>query len=175
MKMIKAGRTSLVVVMSLFLALFAAGCGYHIAGKAGQMPGGVKSLSIPVFANNTGKPDIESIMTTAFVEEFVTTVNVFDDADALLAGVVKSYSLKAVSFTKDDINQEYRLTATLSLRLVRRETQEVLWSDENLSYYEDFIVNTEDVAATEEAEIEALRKLAVDTARVVKERMLENF
>ena len=160
---------------AVLAALWISGCGYHIAGKAGQMPGGIKSLTIPVFENGTRKPDIESIITAAFVDEFVTTVNVLDAGEAVMEGVIKSYELKPVSYTKDDVNQEYRLTVTVSLNLLGAGTDAILWSDENVVDYEDFIVNTSDVTATEEAEIEALRKLARDTARAVKERMLERF
>ena len=161
--------------LAVLAALWISGCGYHIAGKAGQMPGGIKSLTIPVFENGTRKPDIESIITAAFVDEFVTTVNVLDAGEAVMEGVIKSYELKPVSYTKDDVNQEYRLTVTVSLNLLGAGTDAILWSDENVVDYEDFIVNTSDVTATEEAEIEALRKLARDTARAVKERMLERF
>ena len=156
------------------LLLIIAGCGYHVTGRGGGgMPGDITELALPVFTNDTRKPDIEGAVTAAFAEEFLTTVKVTDSAPAKMLGVIKSYDLNAVSYSRDDVNQEYRLTVVFSLRIVSGEA--VLWSDTAVTDYEDFVVNTADVTATEEAEITALKKLARDTARLVKERMLENF
>ncbi|MBI5827305.1 MAG: hypothetical protein HZB22_06225 [Deltaproteobacteria bacterium] len=154
------------------------GCGYHIAGKGGAMPGGIKSVSIPVFTNTTAKPDIESVLTSAFVNEFITTVEVKEKSDALMQVTIKSYTLTPVSYTRSDVNQEYRLTVVLSVRLYKKENDapgKLLWSDENIVDREDYIVNSLDVAATRDRETEALKKLAKDTARLTKERILEDF
>lgn len=160
---------------AVFLALFS-GCGYHIAGKGGKLPGGVTTLSIPVFTNNTGKPDIEFTLSSAFVTEFVNTVNIVDkDAQAVMQGSIKSYTLTPISFAKNDITQEYRLTVAMVIRIVREDTLEVVWEDDNVVDYEDFSVNIGDVAATRDRETAALKKLSKDTARLVKERMLEGF
>jgi len=176
------------------LAVVLAGCGYHVAGKGGEMPGGVTEVSIPVFENRTAKPDIEGVITGAFVNEFNTTVNVTGSAPAVLTGVVKEYNLNAVSYTKSDVNQEYRLTVVLDLVLTvparedgeedveyvevdedGREVREVLWKDHHVTDYEDFVVNPSDINATRDAEQTALEKIAEDTARLVKERMLGDF
>ncbi|MBE9528777.1 MAG: hypothetical protein IME99_06025 [Proteobacteria bacterium] len=172
----RAGRRWFGVVLTLFLVpLLLGGCGYHIAGMGGKMPGGVTTISIPVFVNHTGKPDIEATITTRFAEEFRTTVEVIDNAEARLDGQIVSYNLKAVSYTENDINLEYRLTVILDLSLVSVETDKVIWKAGRVVDYEDFIVVTSDVTATEEAEIEAFKKLSTDTARNIKERMLDNF
>jgi outer membrane lipopolysaccharide assembly protein LptE/RlpB len=160
----------------LFLMIFFGGCGYHVAGKGGHLPGDFTTLSIPVFANNTGKPDIEFTLSSAFVSEFVNTVSIVDkDAQAVMQGSIKSYTLTPISFAKNDITQEYRLTVALAIRIVREETLEVVWEDDNVVDYEDFSVNIGDVAATRDRETAALKKLSKDTARLVKERMLEGF
>lgn len=162
----------------LFALLAAvAGCGYHVAGKGGKMPGGITSLSIPMFVNSTGKPDIEATMTSAFSTEFVTSVNVVkDNGDAVLRGVIKSYGLTPVSFTKSDVNQAYRLTVVLSVKIVQGTGGErVLWEDDNITDFEDFSVNINDISATRDREAEALRKISRDTARLTKEHILEMF
>ena len=156
----------------IFLLAFV-GCGYHIAGKGGKMPGDLASLNIPVFANAAQKTNIEAIVTNAFVEEMVTTVKVGSDGEGTLQGVIRSYSLSAVSYSKSDVNQEYRLTVVLAVSILKNGA--IIWQDDNISDYEDFAVNTANVTATKEAEEAALKKLAKDTARIVKERLLENF
>lgn len=167
-------KGTLVSVFTLVLLLLS-GCGYHIAGKGGRMPGGVESLAIPVFENRTAKPDIESDLTAAFVTEFVTSVKVEGEAGHAMYGVIKSYELKPVSFTKSDINQEYRLTVVMALTIVDKSSGQIIWREEKVTDYEDFTVNINNVNETTESEKAALRKLARDTARLVKERMLEGF
>lgn len=165
------------IVIFLFLPLLMAGCGYHIAGKGGKMPGDIKTLSIPVFANLTAKPEVESALTSAFVTELVTSVSIagFEEAEAVMYGTITSYSLTPVSYTKSDVNQEYRLTVAISVRIEKKDTGKILWEDPAITDYEDFTVNIADVSATREAEDQALRKLARDTSRNVKEKLLEGF
>ena len=165
----------LASVFVLLALLVISGCGYHTASKGGRMPGGVESLAIPVFENRTAKPDIESDLTSAFVTEFVTSVKVEEEAGHAMYGVIKSYGLRPVSFTESDINQEYRLTVELALTIVDKSSGRIIWRKENITDYEDFIVNINDVSETTESEKAALRKLARDTARLVKERMMERF
>ena len=160
-----------VLVVALLLV---GGCGYHVAGKGGGgMPGSITEFALPVFINETRKPDIEALVTSAFADEFLTTVKVTDSARAKMLGRIRSYNLTAVSYSRDDVNQEYRLTVVFAIKIVDGST--ILWSDNAVTDYEDFVVNTADVTVTEEAEITALKKLARDTARLVKERMLEDF
>jgi len=162
-------------VFALLALLLITGCGYHIAGKAGRFPGGVESIAVPVFVNMTVKPDIESDLTAAFVSEFVTSVRVEGSSPHAMRGVINRYELTPVSFTKSDINQEYRLTVELALSIVEKKSGKVLWHEDSVTDYEDFTVDINNVTETTEREEAALRKLAKDTARLVKERMLEGF
>lgn len=162
-------------VFVVLAMLAAAGCGYHVSGKAGRLPAGIESLTIPIFENRTTKPDIESDATSAFVDEFVTSVEMEGTAAHAMNGVIKSYDLTPVSYTESDINQEYRLTVVLGLSIVEKASGRVIWQEDRVSDYEDFTVNINDVTETTEREEAALRKLARDTARLVKERMLERF
>ncbi|MFQ5481102.1 MAG: LPS assembly lipoprotein LptE [Thermodesulfobacteriota bacterium] len=162
-------------MFAFFLCFFITGCGYHIAGKSGTMPGGVTAVTMPVFTNATTKPDIEGIITSAFVTEFLTTIDVNKKAGAEIKGVIRSYNLRGVSYTKTDVTEEYRLTVVLSLVMRDKKDGQVLWADSSISDYEDFRVDTTDVARTEEVEIEVFKKLSKDLARKIKERMLDGF
>lgn len=166
-----ANRPLALLVAILFIV---AGCGYHIAGRGGKMPGDITSLSIPIFTNSTSKPDIESAVTQAFVDEFANTLRITDNGDIVMAGIIRTYSLTPVSYTQNDVNQEYRLTVAMSL-VITRGQGDPLWQDDDITDYEDFTVNISDVTATKEAEFVALKKIAADTARFTKERMMEQF
>ncbi len=165
-------RTAVALLISL---LVLSGCGYHLTGKAGNMPGGVEGLYIPVFTNVTLKPDIESSVTAAFVNEFLTTVSIAEDAHFVMEGTIKSYDTAPISFSMSDVAQEYRLTVVMDLRIMKRATGEVVWQASGVADSEDFTVNTASPSDTREREAAALLKLARDTARLVKERMLVRF
>lgn len=164
------------ILYSIFCIL--SSCGYHIAGKGGNMPGNVTAISIPFFKNKIQKPDVETVITTALVDEFVKigiVKVVKENAEAVLNGAVTGYELTPVSFSKNDVIQEYRITIKLEVSLVRNSDGKILWEDKNVTDYEDFKVNAADVSATKKAEWDAVQKIAKDTSRLIKERILEKF
>ena len=168
-----AGRRLLFFLAAL--SLLFSGCAYHVAGKAGKMPGGITRLSIPMFTNSTRKPDIEAVLTNTFINEFITTVTVVSDADAVMQGNIIGYDIKTASYTGADVTQEYRLTVVYSIRIYLASDGTTLWEDGNITDYEDYKVNPNDVSATKEAEAVAFLKISKDTSRLIKERMLDNF
>ncbi len=161
-------------LLSIILFLILTGCGYHMAGRGPMTAWGISSMSMPVFVNDTRKPDIEGAITAAFINEFVNTVRIVDNGDAVMRGVVKSYTIVPISFAGIDVIQQYRLTLVFSLKIVKEDTGQVLWEDE-ISRYEDYTVNILDVTATNDAELAAMKKIASNSARLAKERVLERF
>jgi outer membrane lipopolysaccharide assembly protein LptE/RlpB len=163
-------RAPLLIILLFVLS----GCGYHLAGMGPLTAWGISSMSMPVFINDTRKPDIEGAITATFINEFVNTVKIVDKGDAAMKGVVKSYTVFPISFAGIDVIQQYRLTLVFSLKIVKEDTGKVLWEDE-ISRYEDYTVNILDVTATNDAELAAMKKIASDSARLAKERVLERF
>ncbi len=167
-------RVIKVLFLSAGFLLILSGCGYHIVGT-GPMPAwGISSMSIPIFVNDSRRPDIEGMATTAFVNEFVNTIKIVNNGDAVMKGVIKSYSLVPISFAGIDVIQQYRLTVVFSLKIIKTDTKKVLWEDE-ITRYEDYIVNISDVLATKDAEFAAFKVIASDSARLAKEHVLERF
>jgi len=143
------------------------------------MPGGVKKVAIPFFTNLTDRPGIETVITTAVIDEFVKTNQVAvvskEESEAILVGSLLSYKLTAVSYSTADVIKEYRLSIELSLRLIQKSDNIIIWKDDAISDYEDFTVTATDVSATKSTERNVLEKMAKDTARLIKERMMEAF
>ncbi len=168
-----------LVLLLIALSGALSGCGYHVAGKGGSMPGGITTISIPFFQNNTKRPDVETVLTTAIVDEFINTASLqvvkSGEGEATLIGSVTSYTLTAVSFDSTDVTQEYRLSVAVDLKLVRGSDERALWERKGLADYEDFKVTALDVDATKAAEREAFTKMAKDLARLIKEQMVEDF
>jgi hypothetical protein len=73
-----------------------AGCGYHTAGHAVQLPENVKTIAVPAFVNTTNTYRIEQMLTSSVVREFTTRTHyhILNDpseaADATLRGTVLS-------------------------------------------------------------------------------------
>lgn len=89
----------------LLLAVVAtAGCGYHTAGHAVQLPENVKTIAIPAFTNVTTTYRIEQMLTASVVREFTTRTHYHilnvpgDAADATLRGTVISTSSSPLTY-----------------------------------------------------------------------------
>lgn len=168
-----------IILPLAFCLLILSSCGYHFVGKGGHMPGYVTTISIPFFKNKVLlKPDVETLITTALIDEFVQSKIVKvdnEDSEAVLRGVITDYVRTPISFNKNDVIQEYRLSMKWEIELVRNSDGKVLWKDNNITDYEDFKVNAANIDATKIAELDAIRKMAKDMARLTKERMLEDF
>src|ERR1700721_3789197 len=84
------------VLLTLLAALFfSAGCGYHVAGRAGNLPSEWKTIGIPAFKNDTARYRIEQRFTAAVIRQFIqrTKYRIIQDpesADAVLHGEILS-------------------------------------------------------------------------------------
>jgi len=103
----------------IFLFLFVWGCGYQFAGKDTHLPPGVTSVAIPTLVNQTVEPGIEIVFTQAFLNEFINDrrVNVVDrrEADAILEGIIKSFSLASVSYNASGYALEYETIVAMDI------------------------------------------------------------
>ncbi len=181
----KYTASPLALLLIVFLVSLAiSGCGYHVSGGragsggegGGKLPGGAKTLSIPYFVNNTARAGVEAIITDAMVMEFKNIAEITDsDPEARIEGVVTRYELTPVAFTSTDIVQTYRLYITLSVTLVSAADSSILWRERSITDSEDYNVDINNISATKDAERQAFKNMSFDTARIIKERMLEGF
>lgn len=170
--------------MRLFTCTFAilllalSGCGYHLAGTGSSLPPDVKNIAIPQFSNKTLRPDIENQFTNALLDEFVKgkKVAVVEEsgADAVVKGVITGFETTPISFKGGDIIQEYRVTVTLEVSLIKKSDESVIWRDKNVSYFTEY-KNDPDVAISEANRDTAIKKIASDVARQLYSNILEGF
>jgi len=123
------------------LAAAVAGCGYSFRGT---LPEHIQTVAVPLFANKTGEPRIESLLTSAVVEAFSTNgrlrVVKREDADAVLEGEVVGYSLLSISYDSQANVRQYRLIMTINLKLLDMRRSAVLFEERNLREKADFQV-----------------------------------
>ena len=155
--------------------LLLGGCGYSVRG---HLPADVRTVAIPVLANRTSKPAVETEMTRALADAFATDgrlkVVSRDVADAVLEGEVMGYELISIAFDPAANVRLYRLVVTMNVKLrdLRRDT--VLFDGVGLSEKADFRVSGT-VSETISREEIALRSAALDIARAVVALAIERF
>ena len=166
-------RRGLLLASALLLLL--GGCGYSLRGT---LPGHIRTVAIPVFANKTQEPAVENLLTRAVVDAFVTSGRLKvvrpEDADSILEGEIVGYQLNSLSFNSQQNVREYRLTVTLNLQFKDVKQNVVLWRQEGLQEKADFQVQGQ-VSLTISSEESALRTAAVDIGRAIVNLTVERF
>jgi outer membrane lipopolysaccharide assembly protein LptE/RlpB len=94
-------------------------CGYALVGRGTALPPGVKSVSIPIFQNKSGEPELDITVTSAVRDAFTMdgrlTVDDSGYADSTLIGVIESYSLQPVAFKSTGVASEYNVKLTIAI------------------------------------------------------------
>ena len=163
----------------IFLGLLClVGCGYQLRGKETNLPPGIHSVAIPLFANRTDQTGIETQITRALVEKFISTkrlsVSPRDSADSLLTGTVKVFSTSPVAVTSStQLTTEYRATVIVEYNFQGQKDGKVLIREE-ISEWRNYPV-VSDLNATEQNKREAIRRISLLLAERVHEQILGGF
>jgi len=156
-------------------ALVLAGCGYSLRGS---LPGHIRTVAVPVFANKTQQPAVENFLTRAVIEAFVTSGRLKvvrpEEADSILEGEIVGYQLDSLAYDERANIREYRLTVTLNLQFRDVRQNVMLWRQERVREKADFRVVGQ-VAATISSEESALRLAAVDIGRAIVNLAVDRF
>lgn len=174
----------------LLAATFVNGCGYRLAGTSASSDVDGKAMAVPIFANTTHRPNLETVVTAALREEIAGHggKTATENADLTLHGTITDYSALAVSYTAEDRIREYRATLTVAVT-VRERDGAVLWKGVETATQDypvvEFPLNNPAVAERVEpqnrtalqqnSEDAAIRELARKIARHVYQRMHERF
>jgi outer membrane lipopolysaccharide assembly protein LptE/RlpB len=165
----------------LLLAVVAtAGCGYHTAGHAVQLPENVKTIAIPAFTNVTTTYRIEQMLTASVVREFTTRTHYHilnvpgDAADATLRGTVISTSSSPLTYNSTT-GQAASVLVVVSMRVSLTDRQgKVLYQNPSYLFREQYEVS-QDLASFFEEDSPAFRRLSQDFARTLVSNILEGF
>ena len=163
---------ALVTVAALGLAT---GCGYSTQGN---LPNHIKSVAVPTFRNKTEQPAVESTITAAVINAFVTSgklkVVAADQADSILEGEVVGYVIVSVAVDNRINVRQYRLVVTMNLEFRDVRQGGMLFRQEGLQEQADFTVPFE-VSGTINREEGAVRAAAVDIGRRVVNLVVDRF
>ena|SRR2546423_9155917 len=167
-------------LLATFALAFAAGCGYHVAGRSNALPNTLHTIAIPTLENTTTSYRIEQRLTSAAVREFLarTPYRVSsnpDSADAVLRGKVVSLEAVPLLFdTKTGRATTMLVTVKCEMTLTQTETQKVLYHADNFLFRNEYEIST-DVKSFFEEQDPALDRLAKDFAARLVAAVTENY
>ena len=196
-------RCVFLLSVSWAAALLAGACGYRFVDSNAALPDDVRTIYVEPFINRTRIVGLEDGLALALRRELMAqqqprVAERFEDADAILSGVIRNYGIRNVSVNRFDevLQVEARFDAEATLR--RRQSKEVLWAPQVIRLREvynaargavvpgssgflDNALNLEDVSRLADARLaqgsrmRARKRLLERFARLVRQRMAEGF
>jgi outer membrane lipopolysaccharide assembly protein LptE/RlpB len=124
--------SALTTLGYLCAALLMAGCGYSFAGRSEAFPNDIRTVYIEPFINQTRNVGLEKELTSALRSEFyrrgqLRVVDTLDQADGIVAGVVRSFDSHIASVNRYDEVLQYETAMVVDASLRRREPNEIIW------------------------------------------------
>jgi outer membrane lipopolysaccharide assembly protein LptE/RlpB len=153
------------------------GCGYQMVGKETHIPSGLTSIAIPTFVNKTFEPGVEIPFTQAFLNEFIQDrrVKVINraEADSILEGVIKYFTISSTSYDRSGLVLEYQTTVIMDVTLKKR-TGEIIWVEPNLSETQ-WYRKSSNVLTDESNKSVAIQQIGGFVAQRIRNRFFSQF
>ena len=171
--------------MVVALSLTSSGCGYALAGRGSFLPDYIRVVGIPQLLNQSTFFQVEQVLTEKIRQEFIgrgkyTVIPEVAGADAVMSGSVTSITVQPIGFTEQQLASRYLFTLTMRVQFTDARTSQVLWSNESLTFREEYELSTRSNTALEGAEFlsqerSSFDRIASDVARTVVTAILEAF
>jgi hypothetical protein len=120
---------SLILLFSLFTA-----CGTY--SFSGSTLGGIKTIAVPLFDNQTAEYGIREALTEQIAESFVqdNTLKVVNEktADSILRGVVTRYSRESHTFDEQENIKEYIVRIWVKVTFEEKKDKKIIWEENDL-------------------------------------------
>ncbi len=180
----KTRHRALGLAMTAALLLIASagitGCGYHVAGRAGNLPAEWTSIAIPAFKNDTTRYRVEQRFTAAVVRQFVqrTKYRIVQDpanADAVLHGEVVSIETDPIIFnaTTGQVTMMI-VTVHTKVELIGTKDEKPVYQNNDMVFRDEYQISS-DVQSFFEEQDPALERMAHDFAAQLVSNVLETF
>ena len=160
------------------VAVLVMGCGYALVGRSSTLPEDIRSIYVRALENETGRSQVDVVLTRALAQEFVTrqrfeVVSNPAEADAILSGTVLSFRVAPVSFL-DGRARQYQVQIGARMEFKRTDNDEVVWKQDNYFFRETYDA---EVSETEyfSREDEAIEQVADRFAESMVIDLLEGF
>lgn len=162
----------------LLLLAVTAGCGYHFPGQGNALPGGGKSVYLPLFVNRTLEPQLENLVSNEVSRSLARNGNLIqvekkEQAEAQLEGIISSFTNSAIAYDKNDDISEYRARMKVDALLHRISDGRLLWQG-SVTWSEDYSA-ADDKARQRDLKREAIEEISRRIADELLSRMLDDF
>lgn len=172
------GKTIVSLLVVTLIAASFLGCGYALVGRSSNLPEDVRSIYVETLRNQTGRSQVDQIVTRALVQEFVSrqrfqVVGNLAEADAILSGTILSYRVSPVAFLEGRARQ-YQVQIGAKMEFKRTGSDEVIWRQDNYLFRETYEAEISETAFFSR-EDEKLEDTAERFAETVVIDLLEGF
>lgn len=159
------------------MGVFVCACGYRFPG-GGELPGGIKTVSIPLFVNRTNDIGLENTITNDLTNEFIIRRKdaLADDdkmAGSILKGEIISVHTRTITQTGAGGSVEREVVVEVDLKLIDN-TGQITWVTRSVAARETYYVGANDIE-TELNRREAIEELSVRLAEKIFNRLTEDF
>ncbi|HEY0704445.1 MAG TPA: LptE family protein [Candidatus Acidoferrales bacterium] len=163
-----------------FFAIFFSACGYHVAGRAANLPSEWKTIAIPAFKNDTTRYRIEQRFTQAVIRQFLqrTKYRIVQDpanADAVLTGEVLAIETAPVLFdaTTGQVTTSL-VTIHTKVVLVDNQSQKTVYENDDMVFRDQYQISS-DVQSFFEEQDPAIERMSRDFAAQLVSNVTEKF
>lgn len=186
--------SALIVLVAL--SALSSSCAYRAGAVDREIPGGYRTIAIPVFKNMTSETGIEVPFTNALIRELqrarIGRITEKSQAQVTLEGTIDWVNYNVTNQVGSDsqttlpndtvLNTEYRILLQTTLRLRRNSDQKILWEGAvsgETSYLTPKIgqagLNSANALYNHSARFQNIDKLASDMMAEAHDRLTENF
>ncbi len=165
----------------IFALLALTGCGYHQAGSAAHIPPGLRTLAVPIFANNTQSYHTEVAFTQAVVRELntrtryrITAASNPAASDAKLSGTILTQSVAPLTYDSPSGQTSSYLVTITARAVLTAPDGRILYANPNFSFRQQY-QSTQDLSAFIQEDAPAVNRLAKDFAQALVSDMLDSF
>jgi hypothetical protein len=164
----------------LVAALCAVSCGYHVAGRASNLPSEWQTIAVPAFKNDTTRYRIEQRFTESVITQFLQRtkykiVQNAQEADAVLHGEVISIETNPMIFNATTGQVTMMLvTVHTKVLLVDNKTLKVVYKNDDMVFRDEYQISTDAREFFEEQD-PALERMARDFAAQLVSNVVETF
>jgi outer membrane lipopolysaccharide assembly protein LptE/RlpB len=169
-----------VLAFAALTAVFTSGCGYHVAGRAPNLPSEWKTIAIPAFKNDTTRYRIEQRFTAAVIRQFLqrTKYRIVQDpasADAVLHGEVLTIETAPMLFdaTTGQVTTSL-VTVHTKVLLVDNQSQKTVYENDDMVFRDEYQISS-DVQSFFEEQDPALERMSRDFAAQLVSNVTEKF
>ena len=168
------------LALAAFVTLLTSGCGYHVAGRAANLPAEWKTIAIPAFKNDTTRYRLEQRFTAAVIRQFLerTKYHIVQDpasADAVLHGEILTIETAPMIFdaTTGQVTTSL-VTVHTKVFLLDNQSQKTVYENDDMVFRDEYQISS-DVQSFFEEQDPALERMARDFSAQLVSNVTEKF